>query len=583
MERRKYTIIHQISGESNLLMENISMFNQICDGANPAASIHFVILSDMMRVLDPGLVLPRYQYLNQEHLDWPVVYRVQQGDSHQTLSESGEMPGRKKWFRELDNLASPANLELVLKEVKKMYPADHYAYVYKGHGGADSGDIASGKFIAVAVGLLPDEIITKVEEGEVSYSVKEEQLLKRLKKEHLVPHGWQDAETGVFTTEEGKPTLALVLFYKDRKEEDLSYRSLSEVLARVFPEGLMYVLLDCCWGMSIENIDIFKKNTRYLVASPDESPATGIGYRQFGNFICRDEEFSQSELAKLLVANYFIINYSDYYSPVRDYRVMGVSFSCADTSRLDPILTKMSALFNLLLEEKQFYRLLNCARNCRDHTYQEPTEYDMYNVDVVWFLENLVYRGPEKQYKGNAINLLALELIKDIKLMLLVGFMGTNYTEVEYGKEALGGRGITFTFPKEEEHYSRSIISGNRYRLYAETGWKKLLLRYYEYKKDRNQQIFEELKGIVRQTLTQEQGTGVLKNISFDYFRQKNLNDKPELRLKIQLLAEAMEQDDIAPDAAFRAVVKGLESPGEQPLIDRYTDLYNHPKWKPNS
>lgn len=503
MNKASYTIIHHISGESDLLMQNIHAFNEICSGAINTADINFVILCDMMQVLDrEGLLSPELRYLEEKEMDYPTVYCVSEKDNHRTLSLMKPDNRKKKYYKD-DNLADPENLTRILQDIRTNFPAENYAYVYKGHGGAGGGDVEPNRFITGIFTLRDKEVIKTTEHGRDVYAIDIDKLNERIKGD-LIPRGWEEKETErtVFVYGEddaGKPLSVFVIFMKPANADSLSYRDLSEVLVNVFgKKGLAYILLDCCWGMSLENACIFSQNSAYLVASADESPATGIGYQQFGTFISREFDFNQHELAKMLVANYFAVNYKDYYGDDPHFNKMGVSMTCADTTKTGKLLSILSRVIKRLDSGKQYARLVRAAKYCRDYTYSDPWEYKAFNVDLVWLLENLIYNKGGIRVADDAMVMDALEAIKEIKLSLLTGYLGTNYPDVVYGEKALGGRGITFTFPKLLAYYEESIVANEQYEIYAETGWRKLLQHYYQYLDTLPRSVILELEELIR-------------------------------------------------------------------------------------
>ena len=576
MQKASYTIIHHISGESDLLMQNIHVFDEICSGAVNTGKINFVILCDMMQVLDEeGLLAPELHYLKAPEMDYPTVYCVSQKDNHKALSLLKPDNRKKKYYKD-DNLADPDNLAGILKEIKKNFPAENYAYVYKGHGGPDGGDVEPNRFITSLFTLQDDEVIKTNEGGRDVYRVDEDELNKRIKGE-LIPEGWEDKKTErtVFVYGEddaGKPLSVFVLFGKPSDGESLSYWTLSDVLVKVFGKnGLAYILLDCCWGMSLENITIFSKNSAYLVASADESPATGIGYQQFGEFISREFDFNQHELAKMLVANYFAINYKDYYGDDPHFNKMGVSMTCADTSKAEPLIALLTRIFKRLDSGKQYARLVRAAKYCRDYTYSDPWEYKAFNVDLVWLLENLIYNKGGARVADDALVMDVLEAVKEIKLSLLTGYLGTNYPDVVYGEKALGGRGITFTFPKLNTYYEESILPVEEYGIFEKTGWRKLLKNYYEYLDTLPRSVIRELEELI------EQNNLPFNAGLFSLLEPTKINMLESAQAFRQLAAD-LDQCGLEISDAIWIMLGDMATEGGESQLS-YQTVFNTPKW----
>lgn len=172
--------------------------------------------------------------------------------------------------------------------------------------------------------------------------------------------------------------------------------------------------------------------------------------------------------------------------------------TCADTTKTGKLLSILSRVIKRLDSGKQYARLVRAAKYCRDYTYSDPWEYKAFNVDLVWLLENLIYNKGGIRVADDAMVMDALEAIKEIKLSLLTGYLGTNYPDVVYGEKALGGRGITFTFPKLLAYYEESIVANEQYEIYAETGWRKLLQHYYQYLDTLPRSVILELEELIR-------------------------------------------------------------------------------------
>jgi hypothetical protein len=267
---------------------------------------------------------------------------------------------------------------------------------------------------------------------------------------------------------------------------------------------------------------------------------------------------------------------------------MGVSFTCADTEKIPKVLELLKDLFEQIDTKKIYARLINCAKYCRDHTYHMPDEYAAFNVDIVWFLENIIYKSPSAKYPDSGINLLCLELIKEIKLLLLAGFLGTNYPDVEYGKHALGGRGLTFPFPKLHKYCLKSIIESIEYKIFEDIGWKKLLTNYYEHLKSLSEHELAELIKIIEANGNEVGVHGNrFKNLKFGEFIGDEKIKTTEVSSKIATIAKVLKENYIEIDEIYNAILhdvnkSGIDTVGIHRLIslDEFIVTPNKPKWR---
>lgn len=101
----------------------------------------------------------------------------------------------------------------------------------------------------------------------------------------------------------------------------------------------------------------------------------------------------------------------------------------------------------------------------------------MFNIDLVWLLENLLFYSLDDQREE-----MILKVIYQIQGGLITSFMGSNYKKPVLGKRAIGGNGIAICFPKNRQFEELSIIGKKEMKFYKESGWRELLKRYYNYK-----------------------------------------------------------------------------------------------------
>ena len=472
-----------VSGENNLIMDSIAVFDEIGE-AGGNKDVNFVILMDGMHI--EGNVPAQYKYLNNKMLSYPSVY-LAQGENYAEAKPY-------KTFEDLDNLADKNNLTFILNYIKDKFPADNYGYIYKGHGGAGSGDIYNGSFISKIVIINPEEY-----KADGTIDVKK--LEQRISKNPLMPEEWIMNETYLFDDNEKYPKAILAIYSKDSAEV-LTYVDQNEVLQKVFGhKGLAFILLDCCWGMMLENVHIFSTSTCYFIASADECPALGIGYTSLCKFILERSRIKPDELAKMLVAVYYTIRYQDYDDPSDPaYKNMGVSLTCVDTTVVeDIIIPRLTKLCKEIIGDiNDLTPILIAALNtCKDYTYSNPLVYKIFNIDLTWFLENIIFQISTSHKNFDLIHDLALELIRDINLYLITGYLGNNYKKTTPGKKAIGGKGITITLPKKEDYYNLSLVKpGSKIEFYSITNWRSMLLHFYANLSKREADTFSYLKNI---------------------------------------------------------------------------------------
>jgi hypothetical protein len=257
------------------------------------------------------------------------------------------------------------------------------------------------------------------------------------------------------------------------------------VLQDVFgKKELKFVMLDCCWGMMLENVSIFKDATRLLIASPDEMPALGIGYQNLCEAILERPQIKPEELGKMMVAVFYAERYADYEDPDDPdntvFAKMGVSLTCADTLEFEnKIFPKLEEFCGVLETVMPSFRdnLRLALDACKDYTYANPQVYDMYNIDLVWLLENIIFQNPNPSTPNlRKINDLALELIRDLKVYLMSGFLANNYQKASLGVEAIGGKGISITFPRRIVDYDDSELAEEFFPIDV---WKSMIKKFY--------------------------------------------------------------------------------------------------------
>ena len=276
----------------------------------------------------------------------------------------------------------------------------------------------------------------------------------------------------------------MVLFVKSSDFEALSYLTLSKVIHRVFcndratgKKKLDLLVLDSCWGQTLENGATFKDVTEFLVASADEMAVLGIGYEGFCNFLLTQPQIKPSELANFIVAEYFQTEYDDYQSSP-EWANMGVSLTCIETTYLDQIITLFSSLSQHLQQNlvTHFYIIHLARLQCMAYTYDlKADDYKIYSIDLIWFLENLqeYNRLPSGKAIDQALEELVSCLLRLLSLYYIKSYLASNYTVKMPGENGMlgglskrpliepviGGKGIAIIFPSRKKQFNLSFYN----------------------------------------------------------------------------------------------------------------------------
>ncbi len=206
----------------------------------------------------------------------------------------------------------------------------------------------------------------------------------------------------------------------------------------------------------------------------------GLGYMELAKYLNKRPSILPYELASMFVAVNYIKNYADYDSEVPEFREMGVSLTAVDTTRLETLLGLFNTICDRMTERMDRHsvhisKALDC---CRDYTYQmERSMYAVYNLDLIWFLENFMHFNET----DHPLNDMILKFIRYHLLYYIRGFMGNNYKRVDPGNPELGGRGVSIAFPRNSDELDSSIYSGVKTADFVkDSHWKKMLVAYYK-------------------------------------------------------------------------------------------------------
>jgi len=372
------------------------------------------------------------------------------------------------------SLTGKDHLKTLLKIVMEKYEADHYGFFYKGHGGQGETDLGKGIFD------------TKI--GYIDPAWSEEEIEKKFAHEQpgWTYDGYCEYPSVQLNRENKKPVL---LVFSRNNTRSLSYAELADVLKEIFKGKLDFCCLDCCWAQQIENAHNFTDVTDYFIASADEMPVLGVGYAQLCNHFVNRAAINAEEAANLLVAINYNKNYADYDSDIIEFRQMGVSITSTCLKEYPGFFEPFSKLCKKLtdnLEKKDDYTYIifdKARKNCDDYTYldtdnmpNEKIDYPMFNIDLVWFMENLLYYNVNDE-----LETMIYEVIFQLKNKLITGFLGSNYKKPVMGTRALGGKGVSICFPINKKQSTLSIMTSRAMKFYKESGWKELLNIYYKY------------------------------------------------------------------------------------------------------
>ncbi|NOT52814.1 MAG: hypothetical protein HOP10_16275 [Chitinophagaceae bacterium] len=463
VSKKKWTIIMHVSAENNLFVEMLSVMEELFGIKNWSDAyfrqINFLVLFD-------GLSAKRFSY----DFAKPSLYLVRPDSSFYL-----EFP---VYMLRSDDMTDPATLKGVYSFVKRRYPAEKYGFIYKGHGSSGEGDIASKIFM---------EKIMKVPTG-LMKAGKEEELGELLKKKTLFFGGWNFEEQypiNAYGGSNDKYTYLMVIMTK-RRGRTLTYQKMADVLKEVFGETKFeFLFLDCCWGMQVENAHTFRDITKYFVASADLMPAAGVGYADFLRKIISRPHVTGREIAGLLLSVFFTNKYDDYDGEDESFRKMGVSLTNLKMDEMPRFISLFSQFCMFLSDgmEKYVHIIQKARKCCQDHTYDEkPEAFDMFNIDLVWFVENVIHFN-RKSLKDKELELLALDLLYAITVRLRYGYVGNNYKKYKPGVPAIGGNGISITFPQTKQHYKNSMLPNKKKvnkKFAADTNWISFLESYYK-------------------------------------------------------------------------------------------------------
>ncbi len=498
MANAKWTIIVFINGENNLMDHAITTYNDLAM-IGSTQDINIIVFIDFPTFyIEKSIQGSPYEFLKDKEKWKPALYLVQKGIQIETARP---FYVRSDEFRP-DNLYDSRYLTHFIQKAVSDYPADHYGFSYKSHGGQHT-DITS-KFVEYCQVKLREEEITTFSSNR--YFIKSLNLKTRIDKE-VIPHAegaWvMNTTDGAFVVERNEETNKpeqIIVTFTGTNSKNLSFKKFSDSVFKGFNQNKISILiLDGCWGMSMEMANIFKEVCDYYIASNDETPAKGIGYDRLLQALISNPDIRPEEAARMVTSTFFQKRYDDYinYDDREDrtffhYGVSLTSINCLRFEVLKVLFKRFCSILLFLFADSEKLptakKILNKSRNkCKDFTYQQNADYyAMYNIDLVWLLENIIYYSKNHVSEPVFLNLqtICYELIVEIRLYLIECFVSNNYTKanLDLDQEQLESKGISITFPATEENFQKSIyfnVEAANFSFGDETGWTKVLEKYY--------------------------------------------------------------------------------------------------------
>lgn len=459
-KKPKWTLIFLLSAKNNLFNEQLKVIEEIYS-VGSSKDVNFVILFD---AIEGDKFSKKFTA--------PAIYHVKKDSDFLSDVSYAHLSSTSK------GLTTKKNLEKLLRIAVKDFDAENFGFFYKGHGGPATTDLSRGAFdtrlVRVDAKMKDDALEAEFSDAQPGWTFE----------------GFCEYPVIAKNSKKQKPVL---LIYSKGNTESLSYSAMADVINRSFKKKPGFICMDCCWAQQIENANKFVGITDYFIASPDEMPALGLGYRQFCNQFVKRSTIKPREVANLLVSVFYCTNYADYDSDIPEFRKMGVSLTSLSLSNFksfaDPFTKLCSYLIQKLktknIEGDKAYLLIRNARNqCLDYTYKDTDklkaadiDYPLFNIDLIWLLENMLYYNVDMELDNKFF-----EVINQLQNYLITGTMGNNYVKKPPGSRAIGGNGIAICFPANKEHAEESILKDKKISFFKTTGWRELLYLYYNYK-----------------------------------------------------------------------------------------------------
>jgi len=504
IKKSLWTIIILANCENNSFLYIEEIYNDISqnvlDNHNKIIQdVNFIMLVDTPYVtVDDNIEDKSYKFFETDGTGFISIYRVEGNSNYRNAVPFYQLKDTPE-----DNLSNQLNFEKHLDKIKSSYPADRYGFIYKSHGG-NTTDISSKHIKSLLLKCTNSEVdsindfIEKNNSRGLPKKVKEKWDVK------FNPSNWELQTLEIVGTDNDQSNICLLTLI-EKNVEYVCYDSIRDALINIFGEyGIEFILMDCCWGMRYELLNIFYTTSKYYIGSADESPLRGIGYDIWSKELLSFPNMRSNELANMLVAQFFIKRFDDYYdhsnikgNGANQFFKYGVSITAVDMAQFNQTAVNLSAFSKELLylmeqesvSETVFNAIKNARKKCADFTYvsEESNAFPMYNIDCLWFVENVINQF-ELLPKIDSNNLIAManKLIIQIKLKLIIGFLSNNYTYADVTSDEVnnGGYGITLRFAKqwESEKYLSKQPGYLQFIKYENAEWDKVVEKYHSLK-----------------------------------------------------------------------------------------------------
>ncbi|MEO5889513.1 MAG: hypothetical protein ABIQ31_04630 [Ferruginibacter sp.] len=474
----KWTIFMLISAENNLFPEmirNIESLYKGMSGITNRNDVNFIVLVD-------GLKAWKFS----GNFASPALYRIK--DNVSFMLDYPEWPPVNKKNRAFANedLTNPAVLKKFIDYVQKEFPAEQTGFIYKGHGGQSGTDFSNDRKLIEKVVNIPASMMG--DEAKIRAEILAQTGMGE-------DYSRDDFQLDSYSKSEGKNGNSLLaIFSKKRSGKVLSYKVLAKLLVDAFDKkGLGFVFLDCCWGQLIETAYTFSSCTDHFIASADEMPVLGMKYDEFISGLFARPNIRPDEISNLILALFYKVKYFDYddgseHPENSHFYQMGVSLTNLYVKEIDAFVSLFRQFSDYLFSNFSTIKgfLVRARRLCLDYTYDvEPLDYGMYNIDLVWFFDNLLWaiENPvpeEKDLKQERQEL--QKFASDLQLMVIKilrrSFLSSNYKPAIPGIQGIGGQGVTITFPYSNLQLKKSVLSLEAKHVpefYASTGWPEVI------------------------------------------------------------------------------------------------------------
>ena len=498
IKKSLWTIIILANCENNSFLYIEEIYNDISQNVldKNIRDVNFIMLVDTPYVtVDDNIEDKSYKFFETDGSGFISIYRVEGGSNYRNavpFYQSKDTPD--------DDLSKQINFEKHLTNIKSLYPADRYGFIYKSHGG-NTTDISSKHIKSLLLKCSDPEL------DAINNSIKENnpselpETVKEIWIEDYNSEEWELQTPEIVGTDNDQLNIYLLTLI-EKNVEYVCYDSIADALINTFGEyGLEFILMDCCWGMRYELLNIFYTTSKYYIGSADQTPLRGIGYDIWSKELLCFPNMRSNELANMLVAQFFIKRFDDYYDHsnikgkgVNQFYEYGVSITAVDMAQFNQTAVNLSAfseeLLSLMKKEtisKTVFNAIKIAREkCADFTYvsNEANAYPLYNIDCIWFVENVINQF-ELLLQIDSKNLIAManKLIIQIKLKLIIGFLSNNYKIADVNSEESnnGGYGITLRFAKKGNS-EKSLPKEPGYLQFIEyenKEWDKVVEKYH--------------------------------------------------------------------------------------------------------